>query len=89
MKGFRTSNSYVKQLGALYAKVPKAVLAAIAVSSLTCGGDYIDRAEELLLWEWSCLWRNGIVPQKPPRVIEQEPGDDEVVDRLRRGENVY
>lgn len=59
-------NSYANELGGmLYGDAPKAVLAAIAVSALTCGGDLLAEAKERLLREWWILFDNGIVPQKP------------------------
>lgn len=58
-------NSYAESLGDLYDKVPKSVLAAIAVSALTVGGDYLDEARARLLAEWKALHENKIVPQKP------------------------
>lgn len=59
------SNNYALTLGDLYARTPKAVFAAIAVSALTSGGDYISEARARLLEEWKILHDNGIVPQKP------------------------
>lgn len=58
------SNEYCRQL-THFDKVPKTVLAAIAVSALTCGGDQIDKADERVMGEWWALYRAGIVPQKP------------------------
>jgi len=49
-----------------YTKCPKAVFAAIAISSCTMGGDYIKEAQERVLTEWWALYDNMIVPQKPP-----------------------
>ncbi len=60
------SNEYAQQLGARYERIPKAVLAAIAVSVLTGGGDYLEEAESRLLTEWRVLFENGIVQQRPP-----------------------
>lgn len=60
-------NEYASQLGDLFDKTPKAVLAAIAVSALTTGGDYLEKARELLLEEWRILHENKIVPQSPPK----------------------
>lgn len=57
-------NSYMLELGKIYSECPKAILAAIAVSSLTQGGDYIDEAKQRLANEWLILPRNSIV-QKP------------------------
>ena len=68
----KTMNPYAALLEAeLYARTPKAVLAAIAVSALTRGDPF--NTEELggdpaalLLAEWFALYENGIVSQKPP-----------------------
>ena len=65
MPGIKITNGYADCLGELYAKTPKAVFAAVAVSTLTMGGDYLDEAKERLLNEWRILHENGIVPQKP------------------------
>lgn len=61
----KSKNSYALTLGDLYARTPKAVFAAIAVSALTSGGDCISEARARLLEEWKILYDNGIVPQKP------------------------
>jgi hypothetical protein len=58
-------NEYADALGKLFDKTPKAVLAAIAVSALTCGGDNLNDAKSLLAKEWEVLNLNGIIPQKP------------------------
>jgi hypothetical protein len=50
----------------LFEKCPKSVFAAIAVSALTCGGDYLDEARERVTAEWWALYDNKIVAQKPP-----------------------
>jgi hypothetical protein len=63
--GIKIGNSYAEALGELYEKMPKAVLAAIAVSYATQGGDYLDEAKERVMDEWKALHANGIVPQKP------------------------
>jgi len=60
-------NEYALELGALYEKIPKAVFAAIAISALTQGGDYLDEAQNRIMEEWLILYQNGIVSQKPPR----------------------
>lgn len=66
MRGLKQHNEYAAQLGsALYAECPKAVLAAIAVSALTCGGDQLEHAAARLANEWQVLHGNGIVPQRP------------------------
>ena len=51
-------NEYAQALGApwgLYGDAPKAVLAAIAVSALTAGGDFLAEAESRVLREWWAL----------------------------------
>lgn len=64
MKGFKTSNEYARQIDN-FADIPKTVLAAIAVSLATCGGDRLDEATKLINEEWETLYQAGIVPQKP------------------------
>lgn len=59
-------NEYSLALGRLYADAPKSVLAAVAVSLATVGGDYLEEAEQRVLDEWRVLHENGIVPQRPP-----------------------
>lgn len=61
----KLSNEYVVELGAVFEECPKAVLAAIAVSSLTSGGDCLDEARQRLANEWGVLYSQGIVPQPP------------------------
>lgn len=65
-------NEYSDSIG-YYERVPKAVFAAIAVSALTVGGDYLNEAEPRLAREWWALYNAGIVPQKP---TVPDPGDD-------------
>ena len=65
MAGFKTQNEYAEQLRGMYDDIPKAVLAAIAVSVLTCGGDHIEEAKSLIANEWKTLHQQGIVPQAP------------------------
>ena len=50
----------------LFDACPKAVIAAIAVSVLTVGGDELAMASSRFLAEWWTLYDNGIVPQRPP-----------------------
>lgn len=69
-------NQYDAELGDLYAKTPKAVLAAIAVSGLTCGGDRIEEARARVLFEWWALYENRIVPQRPPFPRPADPDVD-------------
>lgn len=62
----KLKNEYADELGgAFYEQTPKAVFAAVAVSVLTIGGDYLDDAKNRVLKEWWVLYRAGIVPQKP------------------------
>jgi hypothetical protein len=67
MPGTKITNEYAQTLGDLYDKVPKAVLAAVVVSLMSCGGDNLeDDMPRQLLDEWQCLHECGIVPQRPP-----------------------
>ncbi len=61
-----TGNAYADRLGEWYDEIPKAVLAAIAVSALTAGGEQLVLARERVRAEWQTLYDNGIVPQRPP-----------------------
>lgn len=62
----KLSNEYANVIpDALYADIPKAVWAAIAVSALTYGGDQIDKAAERVAAEWFALHAAGIVQQQP------------------------
>ena len=66
MRGLKQLNEYATAPGMdLYETCPKAVFAAIAVSALTGGGDYLDEARSRILAEWTCLHQNGIVSQAP------------------------
>lgn len=67
------SNEYQQALGDIFDKAPKAVLAAIATSALTCGGGELDQARDRALREWWVLYEQGIVPQKPTL---PKPADD-------------
>ena len=70
MRGEKRGNEY---LGAvtIYSSTPKAVWAAIAISYASAGGDNLSSVvEERILQEWTALWYSGIVPQKPPRLVE-------------------
>lgn len=72
---FKMTNEYADVLGYdLYAKMPKAVLAAIAVSFASLqvegqGGESLDRdaIRAAMIEEWTILHSNGIIPQKPPK----------------------
>jgi len=57
-------NDYSRALS-FYDQAPKAVLAAIAVSALTCGGDSLEEASDRVAEEWWCLYEAGIVSQRP------------------------
>jgi len=72
MKGIKIKNDYAAAVGTLYLHTPKAVFAAIAISALTVGGDYLEEAEERLLKEWQTLYDNEIVPQIPPKTLQKE-----------------
>lgn len=61
-------NQYAAELGPLLDDCPKAVLAAVAVSLLSGGGDRLELVALQLAAEWSTLYENGIVPQKPRKV---------------------
>ena len=53
----------------LYAAIPKAVFAAIAVSAVFNQGVQLERGETVntyLVREWDTLHRNGLVPQALP-----------------------
>lgn len=65
------SNEYADAIMRIYNDIPKAVLAAIAVSALTNGGDNLNEALERVANEWLILWCNKIVPQKPPAKIAE------------------
>lgn len=59
-------NEYAYAAGRdFFEEIPKAVWAAIAVSSITQGGDYIENARKLIAEEWDVLHTQGIVPQRP------------------------
>lgn len=62
-------NQYAAELEELFDLIPKAVLAAIAVSALTNGGDHIQHAKSRIAKEWLILHQNGIVPQKPSKAV--------------------
>ena len=60
-------NEYVRKIPRLFNECPKTVLAAIAVSYASSGGDHLEIAERNLCYEWVTLFENGIVPQRPPQ----------------------
>lgn len=59
-------NPYQRALGEVFAECPKRVLAAIAVSTLTGGGDHLEQAQKRLVTEWHVLHLNGIVRNPVP-----------------------
>lgn len=63
-------NQYSNQLP-YFDAIPKAVLAAIAVSFASSGGDELDHAAQNVAREWVTLHENGIVRQKPPADIRR------------------
>ncbi len=85
MKGFKTTNEYAQQLEN-YDAIPKAVLAAIAVSALTCGGDYLDEATRRINNEWQVLFDAGIVPQKPKSLYVKNWGATDFCVAMTGGE---
>lgn len=66
MPGIKITNEYARTLGGVYDDMPKAVLAAVAVSALTVGGDLLDEAAVRVVTEWDALHNAGIVPQPVP-----------------------
>lgn len=75
----KKSNDYAVAGGLdLYADIPKAVWAAIAVSRLTSGGEDLEYARGRVLQEWEALADNGIVDEVPRfywREIEEARDD--------------
>jgi hypothetical protein len=66
----KKSNEYAQLIDPrVFEKVPKTVLAAIAVSlqaKLGVDGDWnAESVTKALRKEWTTLYQNGIVPQKP------------------------
>ena len=65
MRGIKVSNEYALAIPD-YDKMPKAVLAALAMSlALRLSADDFQEARRLLHEEWVALYDAGIVPQKP------------------------
>ncbi len=60
------TNEYQEVLGKVFDKAPKAVIAAIAVSALTTGGDFLSEASARFIEEWWALYEAHVVPQRPP-----------------------
>lgn len=65
----KRTNEYAHELRSYYDAIPKAVLAAIAVSYASSGGDYLENAAQNVADEWRTLHEQGIVPQKPSKAI--------------------
>ncbi len=65
-QGFKIGNEYADAISArVYARVPKAVFAAIAVSLLVNHQEvFFEHLDAAILEEWRLLNENGIVPQK-------------------------
>jgi len=65
----KSSNEYAQAFGPLYAKIPKAVFAAVAFSfaGWAAGNEAkdTDQQVERFIAEWRTLHDNGIVPQNP------------------------
>lgn len=68
----KLDNEYIRILPPeVYADIPKAVWAAIAISLATCGGDRLDDATRAIVHEWGILSLNGIVPQDIPASLRK------------------
>jgi len=66
--GHKRGNQYAELLGAAYNDMPKALLAAIAVSfAARLEDDSLDKAGALVLEEWRALYQNGVVSQRPDK----------------------
>jgi hypothetical protein len=70
MRGMKIGNEYSRQFGRMYAKIPKSVFAAVALSYANWASgeeaQSFDIAVERFLAEWNVLCENGIIPQRPP-----------------------
>ncbi len=77
MINMKIGNAYATLLGADFERMPKTVLAAVAVSlaaRLGESADDLQAARALIFKEWRVLHENGIVPQAPPlRARDTEP----------------
>lgn len=65
--GLKTTNEYAQELYGIYDDIPKAVLAAIAVSFASCGGSDMEGVKHRIADEWCILHQNGVVPQAPAK----------------------
>ncbi len=65
----KVTNEYVDALdGRLYSDTPKSVWAAIAISLLNrMDGEGVWQGNDAVIEEWTALYQNGIIPQKPPQ----------------------
>ena len=67
----KRSNEYANGFGREYARIPKAVFAAVAYSyaNWACGQEASDNAVIVarFMQEWQTLYDNGLVPQKPAK----------------------
>lgn len=68
MPANKTSNEYAEMI-TIYESMPKAVLAALAVSLVmrVNGSTTPKEVTDELINEWEALYDNGIIPQKPPK----------------------
>lgn len=65
------SNPYQAELGDLFDEMPKSAIAAIAVSALTMGGNFLDEAAQRTAREWQVLYDAGIVAQRPGKIARK------------------
>jgi hypothetical protein len=65
MRGIKITNEYSRVLGPLYERMPKAVLAAVAVSFAHRMSGGFDAVPSTVMDEWQTLFDNGLVTQKP------------------------
>lgn len=56
-------NAYSSTFPALFEEIPKTVLAAVAASFGTTGGDHLEQAAYRIAREWETLYNQGIIPQ--------------------------
>lgn len=65
MSGIKKSNEYAQEFPN-YTGTPKAVIAAIALSLAQRIVDSGQEPADVIREEWTALYDNGVVPQKPP-----------------------
>ena len=64
----KARNNYVDGIPLqLYNRIPKAVWAALALSYASQGGENFNGVMDKIFDEWSKLYLNDVVPQKPAR----------------------